>query len=286
MLEAGCGRTTRLGGYRRRIARLVGVDLDTEAGRANEALDEFVVADLCRPLPFADGSFDLVYANFVVEHLVAPAEAFREWRRVLRPDGSLILLTSNVANPAVWLAVRAPRRLRIAAKRRGAGAAEHDVIAPVHRANTPSRLEAQLCDGGVRPRARRVRRDAAPLRRAVAAPAAPRRSGREQRCRRRGGRRSSPATAPAETCLSALLPRSLSMSAARRAGRPMPFSTRSACAISLKAALMPSQRSGSRSQLGDLWPTQGSVVRSDSRPVIRSASVLPARFAVATPSPA
>ena len=148
VLEAGCGRTTRLGGYRPSVGRLVGVDLDAAAGRENEALDEFVVADLCGPLPFADGSFDLVYANFVVEHLVAPAEAFREWRRVLRHHGSLILLTSNVANPAVWLAVRAPRRLRVAAKRRGAGAAEHDVIAPVHRANTPARLEALLSAAG------------------------------------------------------------------------------------------------------------------------------------------
>ena len=148
VLEAGCGRATRLGGYRRRIARLVGVDLDTEAGRANEALDEFVVADLCRPLPFVDGSFDLVYTNFVVEHLVAPVEAFREWRRVLRPGGNLILLTSNLANPAVWVAVRTPRRLRTAVKRRGAGAAEHDVIPPMHRANTPARLEAQLATAG------------------------------------------------------------------------------------------------------------------------------------------
>jgi len=148
VLEAGCGRTTRLGGYRGHIARLVGIDLDAEAGRENEALDEFVTADLCGPLPFADGTFDLVYANFVVEHLVAPAEAFREWRRVLRPGGSLILLTSNVANPAVWLAVRAPRRLRVAAKRRGAGAAEHDVIPPVHRANTPARLDALLSAAG------------------------------------------------------------------------------------------------------------------------------------------
>jgi SAM-dependent methyltransferase len=144
VLEAGCGRTTRLAAYRDHIDRLVGVDLDDEAGRGNRALDEFVAADLCGRLPFADGSFDLVYANFVVEHLAEPARAFEEWRRVVRPGGSAVLLTSNVANPAVWLAAHAPRRLRAAAKRRGAGAAEHDVIEPAHRANTPSRLEAFL----------------------------------------------------------------------------------------------------------------------------------------------
>lgn len=148
VLEVGCGRTTRLDGYRDRITRLVGVDLDAQAGSENHALDEFVVADLCGRLPFADGCFDLVYANFVVEHLVAPAQAFAEWRRVLHVGGSLVVLTSNVANPAVWLAVRFPRRLRIAVKRRGTGAAEHDVIAPAHRANTPGRLDALLSEAG------------------------------------------------------------------------------------------------------------------------------------------
>lgn len=148
VLEAGCGRTTRLDDYRDRITHLVGVDLDAQAGSENHALDKFVVADLCGRLPFADGSFDLVYANFVVEHLVAPSQAFAEWHRVLRAGGSLVVLTSNVANPAVWLGVHLPRGLRTAAKRRGAGAAEHDVIPPAHRANTPGRLDALLTEAG------------------------------------------------------------------------------------------------------------------------------------------
>ena len=76
VLEAGCGRTTRLADFRDRIDRLVGTDLDESGGLANAALDEFVVADLCGTLTFDDGEFDLVYANFVVEHLEEPARAF------------------------------------------------------------------------------------------------------------------------------------------------------------------------------------------------------------------
>ena len=44
-LDAGCGRTTRLRFYRDRISRLVGVDSDEEAGRANPYLDEFLPVD-------------------------------------------------------------------------------------------------------------------------------------------------------------------------------------------------------------------------------------------------
>jgi SAM-dependent methyltransferase len=144
VLDAGCGRRTRLAGHRHRIAELVGVDIDAAAGAENAALDRFVVADLCASLPFEDDSFDLVYANFVVEHLDAPEAAFREWRRVLRPDGALILLTSNRASPLLAVAALVPERVRAVLKRVGAGVAERDVIPTRYRANTPGRLQALL----------------------------------------------------------------------------------------------------------------------------------------------
>jgi SAM-dependent methyltransferase len=151
VLDAGCGRKTRLEGYRDRIEELVGVDLDATAGAENAVLDRFVAADLCERLPFDDASFDVVYANFVIEHLHAPEAAFREWRRVLRPDGALVLLTSNRANPLLAVASVLPRRLRIVLKRTGAGVAERDVIATPYRANTPRRLATVVAGAGLAP---------------------------------------------------------------------------------------------------------------------------------------
>jgi SAM-dependent methyltransferase len=144
VLEVGCGRRTRLSRYRDRIGLLVGVDVDESAGRENASLDRFVAADTCAGLPFEDGAFDLVYANFVVEHLAAPAAAFREWRRVLRPGGEVVLLTSNHASPFVATAGLLPERLRVGLKRAGAGVAARDVIPVAYRANTPRRLAALL----------------------------------------------------------------------------------------------------------------------------------------------
>lgn len=150
-LDAGCGRTTRLAAHRDSIAELVGVDLDAGAGAENAALDRFVVADVCTGLPFEDGSFDLVYANFVVEHLDDPSAALREWHRVLRPDGALVLLTSNRASPLLAAASLTPRRARVAVKRAGAGVAEDDVIPTRYRANTPKRLAAAAAAAGFAP---------------------------------------------------------------------------------------------------------------------------------------
>jgi SAM-dependent methyltransferase len=150
-LDAGCGRRTRLRNYRDRIERLVGVDVDEEAGRANPYLDEFVVADLGEALPFEPDSFDLVYANFVVEHLTDPARAFAEWRRLLRPGGALVLLTSNRASPFMAAADRLPQRARLAIKRRGAGAPERDVYPTRYLANTPARLAQVTAGAGFEP---------------------------------------------------------------------------------------------------------------------------------------
>jgi SAM-dependent methyltransferase len=150
-LDAGCGRTTRLRDYRDRIACLVGVDLDDEAGRANPYLDEYVHADLDEALPFDDGTFDLVYANFVVEHLARPRQALAEWCRVLRPAGALVLLTSNRASPLMGAGDRLPRRLRLAIKRRGAGVDERDVYPTRYLANTPARLAKATAAAGFEP---------------------------------------------------------------------------------------------------------------------------------------
>ena len=154
-LDAGCGRTTRLQHYRDRIIRLVGVDVDEAAGRENPWLDEFVPADLDGDLPFEPGSFDLVYANFVVEHLAEPGRTFAEWHRVLRSDGRLVLLTSNRASPVMALADRLPDRVRLAVKRRGAGVEERDVFPTRYRANTPRRLADAAAAAGFAPVATR-----------------------------------------------------------------------------------------------------------------------------------
>lgn len=151
VLDAGCGRTTRLAARRDRISRLVGIDMDAQAASENAALDDHVVGDLCSQLPFGAETFDGVYANFVVEHLENPATAFREWRRVLHPGGFLILLTTNLANPLVAASARVPRRLRVGLKRAGAGVAEDDVIPVRYRANTPARLDELLRASGFTP---------------------------------------------------------------------------------------------------------------------------------------
>ncbi len=65
----------------------------------NERGIEVVRHDLADPLPFADGSFDLVVCNAVLEHLhMIHGRVFAEAHRVLASGGSFVFTTPNLAS--------------------------------------------------------------------------------------------------------------------------------------------------------------------------------------------
>jgi ubiquinone/menaquinone biosynthesis C-methylase UbiE len=61
----------------------------------------FIAADLSS-LPFADGSFDGVTCGYVLEHLPDPAAGLSELARVMRPEGRLLLLTTEDSFAGAW----------------------------------------------------------------------------------------------------------------------------------------------------------------------------------------
>ncbi|MCU0490754.1 MAG: methyltransferase domain-containing protein [Chloroflexaceae bacterium] len=79
--------------------RVSGVDLNPEPRRATWARlgVEVRKANLEREsLPYGDGQFDWVVFSEVIEHLVySPLPVLREFRRVLRPGGKLLISTPN-----------------------------------------------------------------------------------------------------------------------------------------------------------------------------------------------
>lgn len=55
----------------------------------------WLTADLNAPLPLPPASFDLIVAIEIIEHLENPRATAREWRRLLRPGGALVMSTPN-----------------------------------------------------------------------------------------------------------------------------------------------------------------------------------------------
>lgn len=56
---------------------------------------EAEVVDLNKSLPFSDNSFDLIFCSEVLEHLIDPFFTVKEFNRVLKPSGKIIITTPN-----------------------------------------------------------------------------------------------------------------------------------------------------------------------------------------------
>ena len=93
VLDVGCGPGTITVDLAARVAPGEVVGLDASAAvleLARAAADEAGVANVsfrtgdATALPFEDGSFDVVHAHQVLQHLSDPVAALREMRRVTR----------------------------------------------------------------------------------------------------------------------------------------------------------------------------------------------------------
>ncbi|MBE3135166.1 MAG: class I SAM-dependent methyltransferase [Acidobacteria bacterium] len=108
LLELGCGIGTDLVRFARGGAMVTGLDLSERAialARANvrwEGLDDRVDLRVgnAEALPFANGTFDIVYGHGVVQYTVDPDQMLSECRRVLAPGGEAIFM---VYNRVSWL---------------------------------------------------------------------------------------------------------------------------------------------------------------------------------------
>jgi len=105
VLEVGVGTGISLPHYDKRT-RLVGIDiseamLEKARRRARtlklENVEEIAVGD-AEALAYADGSFDVVVAQYVVTAVPDPERALDEFVRVVRPGGEIVIATRLSAN--------------------------------------------------------------------------------------------------------------------------------------------------------------------------------------------
>lgn len=131
-LGAGAGILSDMN-FRGHVARICGIDLDPRV-QSNPMLDEGKLADAGQ-IPYADATFDLVFADNVVEHLADPVGVFREVHRVLKPGGAFLFKTPNKTHYMPLIARLTPHRFhQLVNKLRGR--AEADTFPTLYRANS------------------------------------------------------------------------------------------------------------------------------------------------------
>jgi 2-polyprenyl-3-methyl-5-hydroxy-6-metoxy-1,4-benzoquinol methylase len=99
VLDVGCGPGIIAQTLGKRGANVFGLDCDSSfVERANT---RGVHASFCNleadKFPYVDALFDKVLCVEVIEHLAKPEKSLREIARVLKPNGTLLLTTPNLA---------------------------------------------------------------------------------------------------------------------------------------------------------------------------------------------
>lgn len=101
IIDLGCGDGSALAiaAEHNPAHRFAGIDWSGDALRQAQAAGLTVMRASVSggSLPVADGAADVVIMSELIEHLVDPDGAVAEARRILRPGGSLLLSTPNLA---------------------------------------------------------------------------------------------------------------------------------------------------------------------------------------------
>ncbi len=148
VLDAGCGRHMTFCNELSSIAQLVGIDLESELDTGNQQAPFGIRGDLSR-LPFQSNYFDMIISRSVVEHLENPHHVFREFSRVLRPNGKLVIITPNKYDYVSLIAALTPYRLHRILVSKIFQVPEEDVFPTLYRANTISSIRNSLRSAGL-----------------------------------------------------------------------------------------------------------------------------------------
>lgn len=129
---AGAGIVAEMD-FRGKAGRICGIDLDPRV-TSNPYLDDGQIAD-AGAIPYPDKSFDIVFADNVMEHLDKPQEVFKEISRVLKPGGMLLFKTPNRTHYMPLIARLTPHKFHQFVNRLR-GREEQDTFPTLYRSNS------------------------------------------------------------------------------------------------------------------------------------------------------
>lgn len=148
VLDAGCGTYMKICRELCDGRQVIGIDMELKLETNNQTAPFGICSDLCR-LPFPPESFNMVVSRSVVEHLEWPAKVFREFYRVLKPGGKIVLVTPNKYDYVSLIAAVTPYRLHRFIVSRILPVSRDDVFPTFYRANTITSIRNALTSAGL-----------------------------------------------------------------------------------------------------------------------------------------
>ena len=95
ILDNGCGLGTWLDAFAKHTIEQFGLEIEHERAVKAVPFANGIVQAAGEQLPFADNSFDFVFSNEVIEHVVDDRKAVAEMVRVVRRNGRILIFCPN-----------------------------------------------------------------------------------------------------------------------------------------------------------------------------------------------
>jgi SAM-dependent methyltransferase len=140
-LDIGCGRNEHIARYGGHAKTAIGIDTVVDPDITGAP---FIEADL-RKIPLPSGYADLITLRMVVEHLERVPDDFTEIERLLKPNGRLIFMTTNIMSPVVFLPRLIPNWLKKRLILKIFKVVDKDVFPTHHRFNSPRVIRNGVC---------------------------------------------------------------------------------------------------------------------------------------------
>lgn len=132
--------------FKDKASCVCGIDLDPRV-MENPFLDEAHVCD-ATSIPYSDATFDIAFADNVLEHLADPKATFKEIARVVRPGGLFLFKTPNKWHYVPTVARMSPHKFHERINR-WRGRQSIDVFPTLYRANTPADISRIAAGSGL-----------------------------------------------------------------------------------------------------------------------------------------
>lgn len=139
-VDIGCGGNGNVYEFGKFSKYALGIDLICYSNRYDAPL---VLGNIDQ-LPLKSNSVDLVTVRFVIEHIKDTKAFVNEVDRVLKSSGKLLILTTNILCPYIFISNVLPFFLKKILIQRIFGANKEDVLPTYHKMNTPGSFKRRI----------------------------------------------------------------------------------------------------------------------------------------------
>jgi ubiquinone/menaquinone biosynthesis C-methylase UbiE len=139
ILHAGCGwDKNQISGQFKNNCTVIGIDLDPRVETLFHS--EFYLASL-DSVPLPANTFDVIISEYVFEHLSDPDAALAEFKRLLKPSGTIVILTPNAYSYKTLAARMTPQSFHVLMGRHRYGRGhEADMYPTLFRCNVENKF--------------------------------------------------------------------------------------------------------------------------------------------------